>query len=297
MCDFGFGFREKTGFGSKLVSFNLRTSSEPQFYRRFGQWSILAGGGNSLSINDACLSALLMVQPCVLKELTEHKLARERGLLTRMFAVEIEVDLRYDDGFERVVNECTERRWERLLEQILSKRFALSVPVELECSPEAARIFCEFHNQTAVEWARGPHADFRGELARWRENAIRLAVVLQVATDPESCVITADVARNAVALFRWVGIGCLDLLSRGRSHRLNERREQLEKALRTHEGECLSSELDKRHGFDKTEQTQLAAVFPSRFSIEDRPTTHAGGRPGKVVKLLAPRLQPPTPLN
>ena len=27
MCDFGFGFREKTGFGSKLVPFNLSTSS------------------------------------------------------------------------------------------------------------------------------------------------------------------------------------------------------------------------------------------------------------------------------
>jgi len=36
MCDFGFGFREKTGFGSKLVSFNLRTSSETQFYKQFG---------------------------------------------------------------------------------------------------------------------------------------------------------------------------------------------------------------------------------------------------------------------
>ena len=27
MCDFGFGFRQKTGFGSKLVPFNLSTSS------------------------------------------------------------------------------------------------------------------------------------------------------------------------------------------------------------------------------------------------------------------------------
>ena len=34
MCEFGFGFRQKTGFGSKLVPFNLRTSSEPQFYRQ-----------------------------------------------------------------------------------------------------------------------------------------------------------------------------------------------------------------------------------------------------------------------
>jgi hypothetical protein len=27
MCGFGFGFREKAGFGSKLVQFNLLTSS------------------------------------------------------------------------------------------------------------------------------------------------------------------------------------------------------------------------------------------------------------------------------
>jgi hypothetical protein len=27
MCDFGFGFRQKTGFGSKFDMFNLRTSS------------------------------------------------------------------------------------------------------------------------------------------------------------------------------------------------------------------------------------------------------------------------------
>jgi hypothetical protein len=43
MCEAGFGFREKTGFGSKLIPFNLRTGSEPQFYRQLGQWSTLAG--------------------------------------------------------------------------------------------------------------------------------------------------------------------------------------------------------------------------------------------------------------
>jgi hypothetical protein len=40
MCDLGFGFRQKAGFGSKLVPFNLRTSSEPQFERQFGQWRL-----------------------------------------------------------------------------------------------------------------------------------------------------------------------------------------------------------------------------------------------------------------
>jgi len=35
-----FGFRQNTGFFSKLVQFNLRTSSESRFYRQFGQWML-----------------------------------------------------------------------------------------------------------------------------------------------------------------------------------------------------------------------------------------------------------------
>ena len=43
MCDLGFGFLQKTSFGSNFVPFNLRTSSGPQFYGQLGQWSTLAG--------------------------------------------------------------------------------------------------------------------------------------------------------------------------------------------------------------------------------------------------------------
>jgi hypothetical protein len=256
-----------------------------------------AGGGNSPSISDACLSALLMVQPAVLKEVTTHKQARERGLLTRVFPVEINVDLQYDDGLERRVNLCAERDWDNLVERILRKRFDLLAPVSLHCPPTVREIFRDFHNQTAVEWASGPYADFRAELARWRENAIRLAVVLQIATDPESQEITETVARNAIALFRWIGIGALELFSCGREPKLNERRESLEKALRSHNGECLSSELLKRHGFEAAELKHLAAVFPEHFLIEEKPSTKMGGRPGKVVRLLTSRIKPPTSLN
>jgi len=45
--EFGFGFRQKTGFGSKLNMFNLRTSSEPQFYRQF--WAMAGEQGQTLS--------------------------------------------------------------------------------------------------------------------------------------------------------------------------------------------------------------------------------------------------------
>lgn len=256
-----------------------------------------AGSGNSQSIKEACLSALLMVQPCVLQEVISNKHARERGLLTRVFPVQIEVEVPFDDGVVRTVNPCTESRWENLLTQILEKRFNLSAAVTLECSEEVKGIFRDFHNQTSCQWARGALADYRGELSRWRENAIRLAVVLQVATDPNARAISPEVARNAVRIFRYIGTGALELLSTGRFEKLKERREQLEKVLKANNGECMSSDLLKRHAFSKDEQYQLAAAFPSHFLIEEKPATQAGGRPGKVVKLLTPRQQPPASLN
>jgi len=256
-----------------------------------------SGSGNSPSINNACLSALLMVQPSVLKEVTSNKHARERGLLTRVFPVRIEVDPQYDDGIERFVDSCVEQRWKTLITEILRKRFDQSATVSLHCSFAVKEIFRCFHNQTAFEWASGPYADFRDELNRWRENAIRLAVVLQVATNPDSHEITEEVARNAVELFKWIGIGALELFGNGRGQKLNGRREDLEQVLRKHDGSCLSSELNKRHGFEQSELKHLAAVFPEHFSIIDKPSTKAGGRPGKMVKLLTPRIQPPAPLN
>jgi hypothetical protein len=56
------------------------------------------GGGNSVSLKDICLSALLMVQPSVAKKLMEHHNARERGLLGRMLMVEIKAPPVRDTG-------------------------------------------------------------------------------------------------------------------------------------------------------------------------------------------------------
>ncbi len=116
---------------------------------------------NSIQLKDPCLSALLMVQPCVLNELLNNSSARERGLLTRIFAVSIEADLPYDDGTLRRVCTNIERRWERLIEEVLQIRFNLPSPRELSCPEETVRIFRDFYNDTTHRWANGKYADHR----------------------------------------------------------------------------------------------------------------------------------------
>jgi hypothetical protein len=241
------------------------------------------GTSNTISLKDPCLSALLMVQPVVLEELLSNDAARERGLLTRVLPVSIDVPIAFDDGSDRRVDPQSEQAWDNLVCEILTLRFNASGTRELKCSPEAAGVFRDFHNQTTYEWSSGKYADFRTELSRWRENAIKLAVVLQIATNPHSVEITAEIARHAVRLFLWIGIGALDLCSGDRKEKIHTRALALEKALNSYGGACLASDLHKRNGFKMPEIRQLVGGYSQIFQIEEVKGT---GRPGKLIKLV-----------
>lgn len=242
-----------------------------------------AGGANSVVLKNVCLSALLMVQPVVTRKLLEHKIARERGLLARMLIVEISTRPMRDDGMVAAVSSELEETWTTLLEGILSQRENPSLHRNLSYSPEAIGVFREFHNGTTCAWSEGALADMDKELSRWRENAIKLALVLQAATDPASVEISAEVARDAVRLMRWIGIGMLEMQMVQRYERLDSRADQLARSLKQRGGECLASSLETRHCFTLEEARKLALLYPHRFSVEE---VQRGGRPGNLVKLV-----------
>ena len=245
-----------------------------------------SNGGTTIRLSDPCLSALLMVQPCVLEEVLKNSSARDRGLLTRLLAVSIDADLPFDDGALRQVCPRIEHRWETLVRNVLRLRFDMVSPRGLRCPEESARVFRDFYNSTTHLWGNGVYADFRNELVRWRENAIRLSVVLQIAKNPDSLELEPDVARDAVAILRWIGIGSLEFASVGRAARLLDRLTKLEKVLSAAGGARLASDLHKRNGFTLAEVRQLAEVFPRRVNIESTGVREVGGRPGHIVRLL-----------
>ncbi|MEI6872685.1 MAG: DUF3987 domain-containing protein [Verrucomicrobiota bacterium] len=190
-----------------------------------------AGGANCVVLKDVCMSSLLMVQPIVVQKLLQHNVARERGLLARLLIVELKTRPMRDDGQVAPVHVELEEGWGHLANRILQQREALGAPRNLGCSREAADVFRVFHNETTVAWSEGNLVDMDKELSRWRENAIRLAVVLQAATDPESLEISVEVAKDAVSLMRWIGIGMLEIMEGQRYERLEKRADQLARVL------------------------------------------------------------------
>jgi hypothetical protein len=241
------------------------------------------GGGHSFSLKDICLSSLLMVQPSVARKLMEHHHARERGLLARMLMVEVKAPPVRDTGIHLEVSQEIEAKWTGLISRILEHRVQGADPLTVNCSSDAAEGFRAFYNETYCDWVQGDLCDMDKELSRWRENAIKLALILEAANGSEVPEITAEIAADAVALMRWIGIGSLHLFEWERYERFEKRATQLEKALKSRGGECLASNLEKRHGFSPQEARQLAQAFPSQFVVG---AVRNGGRPGTIVKLI-----------
>jgi hypothetical protein len=237
-----------------------------------------------IDLESPCLSALLMVQPSILREVIGSKEARERGLLTRLLPIPLSVPLIDDDGEVRSVDREIEEAWRVLVSDILFQRFAAKgTPYLLTCDPEAREVFRILHNQTR-DWARGSLADFRTELSRWRELALRMCVGQAVAENPQAIRISKETAERAVARFRWAGIGTLELFAEGRCDRLQGRCEKLAEDLRKAGGEKTTRRL-RDNGFEPEALNQLVRLSPARFRIEER-KPQDGGRPSSVVVLL-----------
>jgi hypothetical protein len=241
-----------------------------------------SGALDIVSLKDICLSCLLMVQPSVMAEVLASKEARERGLVTRILPVRIDVPPVLDDGIPLQLQEGVEEEWQDLGRWILIRRFGKEAPYRIDCSEEARNLFTKHHNE-AQSWIMSELADCRVDLSRWRENALRIATVLAVAENPEVTIITEDVAARAIRIHRWIALGALQETAFDRDDQLNTRADKLAEVLSHCGGSRLVSELWNLNKFPLNELIQLTTYFPHRFEME---TIINGGRPGQWVRLL-----------
>jgi hypothetical protein len=185
-----------------------------------------SGTPDIVSLTDICLSCLLMVQPSVMAEVLASKEARERGLITRILPVRLDVPPTLDDGVTLQLKEGVEERWHGLGIGILRLRFSKEAPRRVSCSEEARVLLTKHHNE-AQSWVMGDLADCRVDLSRWRENALRIALIFAVAEDPGTTVLTRDVAERAIQLHRWIALGALQETALDRDGQLDARADKL----------------------------------------------------------------------
>ena len=238
-----------------------------------------------------CLSLLWLCQPCVLQQLLGNKEAQERGLVARclMFTVE-PGEIPMDDGVVRSVSESARLDWDALVRGILAARGQAAEPAVISCSPGAQQVFMAFHNES-IALRNGAFRDVEGQLGRWRENAIRIAVGQCVADDFTSratrdvpLTLTEDQARRAVEIARWCCRSGLKVQAASRRNVQLETCNRLCKLLSAQAAKLMTLRLLRdHHGFDLTLVEVVAQAFPDRLVIKDhRPPT---GRPSRVLTL------------
>jgi hypothetical protein len=231
-------------------------------------------GFNSLT---PCLSSLWMCQPSLLRELYSSAEGLERGLTARVLAFCCEHEIiPEDDGIPREVDRVALEVWSQLISDTLDGREA---PRILHTDRLAREAFRQWHNE-GVTLRNGLLRDVEGEAGRWRENAIRIAGVLAVASGAVR--ITEGLAKDAIRLCRWAVFSGLSLLASGRSARQLEQKSKLQTMLG--DGPVTVRNLHRRHGFSKSSIKHLADAYPNDFILETVKPESAG-RPSEIVRL------------
>ena len=236
--------------------------------------------------NNLCptLSALLFVQPYILAELLANEEAFERGLTARPRIFDCQLELQDDDGKVRSVPEDVAHTWQEYIRWCTKDRPSKAPSFDVRCSPEAREVFRYFYNE-ANALRRGRCVDVEGELSRWRENAIRVALNLWLA-DGVGGEITAEQAERAVrirAVVRAFVLGdpqssawCPEVLT-GTGLRAI--------LIETPERVTTLRDLAKRHNYDQREVRALAAEFTDLLKTGTKVPGSQGGRPSEVLTL------------
>lgn len=237
-----------------------------------------------------CLSTCWLCQPFILRELMGNQEARERGMVARILSFTVEAgEIPLDDGIVREVSETAGRDWDALVRTTLTTRSQATEPVVITCSPAAREVFRLLFNEAAL-LGNGVYRDIWGVLARWRENAIRIAVgqcVADALTDPAPegapLVLTEGQARRAVEITLWCCRSGLKIQAASRRDELRAQCDRLSRLLSRRDGRMTLRDLRDHHGFDPAQVEVVAQAFPDRLVIEDhRPTT---GRPSRMLSL------------
>lgn len=236
-----------------------------------------------------CLSALFFCQPSILRELMTNEEAFERGLTARTLPFIVEPQLKEDDGLIRCIAVSTSARWYNLVRAVLLMRGnpfdAPEEPRRIVCSEGARQVFRAFHNES-IRLRNGKFRDIEGELGRWRENAIRLAIGQCVADDVNAKTLSEAQATRAVELARWCVLSALNVINAGRMERRQKRVHEVQSLLADYGGSQTLRELERRHGLSHTEARQLAADFPHVLTYEKKET---GGRPSETLSTIKAR--------
>ncbi len=227
-----------------------------------------------------CISMTLVTTPDELRSLYANERLTAGGFLARCLTICVESRWSWDDGSIRDFAAETTDDWGNLIRACV-QRYRFNPAQEFSATKEAVGIFRDMYNGLVAGFEK-----FHGIepfVARWREQALRIAVVLHVARHRDAAgsnQLEADTAQNATALANWYGEQACDILEGSRRKAKTDRLQRLLDTLGRNDGEITLRDLKARHKWEAGEIHAMAEDHPAKLAIERRET---GGRPSLVL--------------
>lgn len=250
-------------------------------------------GRPPVHLSTPCLAVLWLIQPDKARRLTESEAITESGLLPRFLICDSKASAMDEPEEPAKMHTETQKRWADLIRDLLETfRASGDTPMTIRAEKEARRTIIGFRNESNARTREGGDLrDITPFVARWAENAWRLALVLHAGehgADAGKHDLGADTARRAVEIVKWFSREQLAILASKRNDRNRQRLMRLLSILTDHHGKRTLRDLAKSHGFPKDEIRKLAGQFLTQIRIE-KEQPEGGGRPSEVLILATKR--------
>jgi hypothetical protein len=244
-------------------------------------------GRPRVTLRRPCLSILWMVQPDAARKAFGDSSLTESGLLPRFLTFDPKAEPQVSDAPPAPIPQACKAGWANLIGALVDTyRLRGDEPRIATVTPEATALLAEYERENIRRrQSTGDLPDLAAYVARWAENAWRLAVVLHAARHgaaAHEAALDRETAGAAVELMRWFSTKQVQVLAAGRRENLKTRLLALLALLAEANGGISFRELHRSHGIDKAQVQQLAAVFPQKLTIEKRQAEM--GRPSWIVK-------------
>ena len=246
-----------------------------------------------VNLSTPCLAVLWLIQPDKARKLIESEAITESGLLPRFLICDSKAEAMDEPEHPETMNEITMENWAGLIDDLLESFRAMGeTPVTIKAEQDARKIIVDFRNESNARTRQGGDLrDITPFVARWAENAWRLALVLHAGEHGNEAGkhdLTAETARRAVEIVKWFCEEQLAILAPERNNRNRSRLLRLLSILGDHQGRRTLRDLAKSNGFPKDEVHKLAEQFPAQIKIE-KEKPEGGGRPSEILTMTLTR--------
>ena len=233
-------------------------------------------GRPTVTLRRPCLTILWMVQPDAAKAAFNESSFTDSGLLPRflVFDPRAEAQERYEQP--KPIPYEIKNGWAKLIRSLATTyRMNTGERESVKASPAAVAVMTDYERENIRRRRRsdGDLAHLASFVARWNENAWKLALILHCARHgnrAHQVTLEAETARDALEIMRWFTNRQLEVLSNGSREKLQKRLMALMAVMAVVKTEISFRDLKRSHSFEESEIRQLLVAFPKAFRIEER---------------------------